>query len=72
MAGKQYRIDNEVINAIEDFLDHQDESFYAKGDPSTTASLEDVCGPLCRYIVQGHHGKLMNLSAFPRISFVVF
>ena len=70
MAGKPYRIDNEVINAIEDILDHQDERFYAKGDPSTTASLEDVCGPLeglcwkTNHVVTLYKGIMVNLWTF--------
>ena len=31
LAGKQYRTDDQVISAVEDFFENQDESFYTKG-----------------------------------------
>ncbi|XP_029653805.1 histone-lysine N-methyltransferase SETMAR-like [Octopus sinensis] len=31
MTGKQYRTDNEVVSAVEDFLEGQDENFYTTG-----------------------------------------
>ncbi|KAM9359101.1 uncharacterized protein gal3st2 [Symphorus nematophorus] len=31
LAGKHYWTDDEVISAVEDFFDHQDDSFYTKG-----------------------------------------
>ena len=31
MAGEQYRTDDEVISAVEDFFKDQDESFYPTG-----------------------------------------
>ena len=31
LAGKQYRTDDEVISAVEDFFEDQDESFFTTG-----------------------------------------
>ena len=75
LAGKQYRTGDEVISAVDDFFEDQDESFYTKGIHTATP-MEEVCGSqerLC-WKVNGtigliqplHHSQPMNYSAHPR------
>ena len=42
LAGKQYRPDDEVISAVENFFEDQDESFSTTGIAAT--QMEEVCG----------------------------
>ena len=80
LAGKQYQTDDEVISAVEDFFEDQDESFRLyHGNPSAATPMEKVCGPqgklyylknnahLVKFDHCLHHSQPMNFSAHLRI-----
>ena len=50
--GKQYRTDDEVISAVDDFFEDQDESFYATEIQALQHRyIEEVCGPQGRLVL---------------------
>ena len=70
--GSSIGSNDEVISAVEDFFEDQDENFYIHRNPSIAAPMEEVCGPqerLCWKINQiWSHSTIASESAYKLFS----